>query len=722
MHLFTDYIEPLTQWLHVNPSMALLIAFLVSLAESLAIVGSIIPGSLTMTAIGILAGSGVMRLDLTLIAATAGAIAGDGASYAIGCIYSDQLIQIWPFNKYPNLIRYGKDFFIKHGGKSVVIGRFVGPLRSIIPVIAGIMNMPKLLFLIANFISAVGWALLYVMPGFLIGTASNQLSNEGARRLFGLIFISIFITWLLSIILKKSLRIINTWYSYHLDSIYKWSINHPYLKLIFRSTDNENKQINGFAISLMILWIICFIASVAISLCVFQNTWINSLNAAISFFLQGIRTSYLDTVFIIFNIITSPIPLFCLFSVLIFGTIVFHNWRMLRYLISLIVCSSIIIYLFSIYIDIPNSTNLFQLNIDATFPCISLTFAAALYSLIICYLLEFNRTDISYYLIRLTLIALLILSGASSLYLGDNWFSSVIASYTIGLSIGIMHWILFQRRELSHNKVHILTIIAITTLIVTTTIEFKLNAKSILKGHISIPQQHKLTKNEWWEQKQLLLPVYNNNRMGNRLGVFNIQYLGSIRSLEKKLAEIGWSKKHSSVFYSLVMRLDGKRTDSQLPIMEQLFLNRRPELIMIYHNKINNYLYILRLWRSNYYINDYKNPIWLGSIILAINQNEHIEINNSTKENSGDVSLFNPLFPVIKDFRIIDLPKQNNKTQQNINNKNHKLLLFTSQATNQSLTLSSTQLLFLDLNTSKFTEFFKFARLTTVRQSYILIK
>lgn len=110
MNLFVDYVQPLTNWLQQNPHWSLFITFLISLTESLAIVGSIVPGSVTMTAIGILAGSGIMRIDLTLLAAILGAVAGDSLSYLLGYYYSDRLLEIWPFSKYPKWIHYGKDF------------------------------------------------------------------------------------------------------------------------------------------------------------------------------------------------------------------------------------------------------------------------------------------------------------------------------------------------------------------------------------------------------------------------------------------------------------------------------------------------------------------------------------------------------------------------------------------------------------------------------------
>ena len=112
MHLFSEYIQPLTIWLHTHSNWALFITFFISFCESLAVIGTIIPGSVAMTAIGILAGSGVMRIDLTLIAAILGAIAGDSASFLLGYLFRDRICNIWPFTRYPHWIAYGKAFWI----------------------------------------------------------------------------------------------------------------------------------------------------------------------------------------------------------------------------------------------------------------------------------------------------------------------------------------------------------------------------------------------------------------------------------------------------------------------------------------------------------------------------------------------------------------------------------------------------------------------------------
>ena len=89
MHL--DSLKPLITWLHLNPQWGGLLAFLFSFAESIAIIGLIVPGSLIMTAIGILIGSGVLPLGQTLLWAIAGAVAGDLISYWFGYHYRENI-------------------------------------------------------------------------------------------------------------------------------------------------------------------------------------------------------------------------------------------------------------------------------------------------------------------------------------------------------------------------------------------------------------------------------------------------------------------------------------------------------------------------------------------------------------------------------------------------------------------------------------------------------
>lgn len=166
-----DWLKDLSAWLSMHPGWLALALFGTALVESLALAGIVVPGVAFLFAFAVLAGQTGMPLTEALIWAGLGAIAGDTASFALGRKLQGRLDSVWPLSRYPNLIAKGQSFFRQHGGKSVVIGRFVGPVRPIIPLIAGALWMPWQRFLAFNITSALGWAPVYILPGFLVGSA-----------------------------------------------------------------------------------------------------------------------------------------------------------------------------------------------------------------------------------------------------------------------------------------------------------------------------------------------------------------------------------------------------------------------------------------------------------------------------------------------------------------------------------------------------------------------
>ncbi len=168
--------------------------FLVAFSESLALVGLIVPGTMIMFGIGAIISAGGLELVHVLVLAAAGAIAGDGISYWLGRHYRDGLKQVWPFSRYSDLFARGEVFFRRHGGKSILTGRFFGPVRPIIPVVAGALGMKPLHFSIVNIVSGIGWALVYVLPGVVFGK-SMAMAGAVAVRLCISVFILAAVLW-----------------------------------------------------------------------------------------------------------------------------------------------------------------------------------------------------------------------------------------------------------------------------------------------------------------------------------------------------------------------------------------------------------------------------------------------------------------------------------------------------------------------------------------------
>ncbi len=182
--------QPLLEWLKLNPNWLLFSIFFVSFIESLALAGIIVPGVLILFLMASVAGHLDYAISSLLIAGFLGAILGDGVSFYLGRHFKDSIPNIWPFSRYPKTLSMGESFFHKHGGKSVMLGRFIGPIRPVLPLIAGMLGMSQIRFATFNSASAVIWAPFYLLPGYFAGKATSwQLPSD--LLTISLIFIAI---------------------------------------------------------------------------------------------------------------------------------------------------------------------------------------------------------------------------------------------------------------------------------------------------------------------------------------------------------------------------------------------------------------------------------------------------------------------------------------------------------------------------------------------------
>ena len=189
-----ERLAPLLDWFAAHPHWTGLAVGLVAFLESLAVVGLLVPGAAAMFAFGALIEAGSVSFGVVWAWAVAGAVAGDGISFWLGRRYGDQLRQLWPLSRYPGAFDHGVRFFAAHGGKSVIIGRFVGPVRPIIPAVAGMMGMPRWRFAVANVASALFWAPAYLLPG-MVFAASLAVAAAVATRLAIIIVLLLVVAW-----------------------------------------------------------------------------------------------------------------------------------------------------------------------------------------------------------------------------------------------------------------------------------------------------------------------------------------------------------------------------------------------------------------------------------------------------------------------------------------------------------------------------------------------
>src|SRR3954470_3995436 len=174
-----DLAQPLLELIKAHSDLAAVVMFVTAFGASFAFISLLFPGTTVLIAAGTLMSAGTLPYTPVLIGAAAGAVLGDSISYWIGRRFGGGIARLWPFSRDPELLPRGIAFFERYGWISVFIGRFLGPIRAIIPLAAGIMHMPRGRFWFANVTSALIWAPMLLFAGDVIGDAGNRLIGSG---------------------------------------------------------------------------------------------------------------------------------------------------------------------------------------------------------------------------------------------------------------------------------------------------------------------------------------------------------------------------------------------------------------------------------------------------------------------------------------------------------------------------------------------------------------
>jgi undecaprenyl-diphosphatase len=151
----------------------------VACVECLAIAGLIVPGTVLLFAIAVLAGSGALSLGETLLLGFLGGVLGDMVSYFLGRHFHQNIRRLPGLRHHPEWIAGAESYFQRYGIASLLVGRFIGPLRPMLPMVAGMFDMPFPRFVAVSLLAAAGWSVAYLLPGWATGAAIRLPLPEG---------------------------------------------------------------------------------------------------------------------------------------------------------------------------------------------------------------------------------------------------------------------------------------------------------------------------------------------------------------------------------------------------------------------------------------------------------------------------------------------------------------------------------------------------------------
>jgi membrane protein DedA with SNARE-associated domain len=178
----TSYFSALVDFVHAHSHYSHIAIFLLALSEAIPVVGTVVPGSTLIVGISALAIGANENPWILLIAATAGAIVGDGLSFWLGQRYHREILNSWPLNQYPQFIARSESFVARYGAASVFLARFTAVVRAFVPLISGILQMSSRQFYAANILSALVWATLSSLFSSLAAARAPRAATLPPRR------------------------------------------------------------------------------------------------------------------------------------------------------------------------------------------------------------------------------------------------------------------------------------------------------------------------------------------------------------------------------------------------------------------------------------------------------------------------------------------------------------------------------------------------------------
>jgi len=165
------------QFIELHQAWAGPIIFLMAFGESLLIIGILLPATVLLMMSGGLVGSGALPILPILLWGYAGAILGDALSFWLGKWLGPRVLRLKLLKAHRNTVARARLLCFRYGFLAVLLGRFLGPLRSVIPTVAGVMGMSEKKFQLANVLSALLWVPALLAPGYL-----TAISIDSARH------------------------------------------------------------------------------------------------------------------------------------------------------------------------------------------------------------------------------------------------------------------------------------------------------------------------------------------------------------------------------------------------------------------------------------------------------------------------------------------------------------------------------------------------------------
>jgi len=612
------HFNALIAWIAQHPEWAYATVFLAAFSESLAVVGLFVPGALVMFGAGAVVAVGSLELWATLAWAAAGAIAGDAGSYWLGHHYRAELPNRWPFRRYPKLLEKGTAFFLRHGGMSIFLGRFVGPIRPVIPAVAGMLGMPPARFYAANILSALGWAPTYILPGVVFG-ASLGLAGAVATRL-ALILVLMLILISGSIwIVTRSLTWLQPIAEQGLGQLQIWAGGAPPARAgslrgmaaaLLDPARPESRALLVFAAVLIAAaWMFFGIIEDVVT-----GDPLVAVDKSVYHLMQGLRTPFGDSIMIALTELGDAAVTLPVISAGLLWLLWKRAWRPAAYWLAAASFGAVLTVVLKAGFGLPRPLPLYDGSIAFGFPSGHAAMSIVVFGFL--GVLAARELSLRGKFVVFSILAMIAgLIAFSRIYLGAHWLSDVLGGLSFGVAWVALLGIAYARRPAppiaARGLLAVASIVFIVAAVVHTTSQRAADtARYAVQRPVTL-----MALQDWWRQGWQILPAWRIDIEGENEQPLTVQWAGSLEFLSARLMAQGWREATPMSVRNSLLWLNPRHAVMQLPLLPHAHDGRHEALALIRPVKgAPDHRLVLRLWPTETMLPAPRTPIWVGTL------------------------------------------------------------------------------------------------------------
>lgn len=606
----TPWITATLAWIEQHPALAGFVIFAIAFSDAVIILGAIVPALPLLFAVGVLIGLDKINGLYAVACASLGAFAGDALSFWIGYRWGHRLREIWPFNRYPQLLHRGESLFRGNAFKSILVARYVGAVRPFVPAIAGMLRMPLKHYTFASGLACLSWGALFLAPGWLLGEAYDAVAAVAGRLLLviGLLLLVLGVVWA---VVLYSYR----WAARNLDQsiarLLAWSHRHPTLGRwsisVFDPQRRESVPLAVLAVMLLLLGWGWF----ALLMIVLVHGEPLPMDLAVNNMMLALRNPLADYPMTALASLGDWQILLPAITVAMAYLAWHKRWMAVLHWLAALSFGLAFTWLLGKTMHVvqpPAASSGFGFpSVAVTIVTITLGFFAVLIARELP-----GRNRVWPYMVTGALASLI---GFARLYLGAHWLSDVLGGMLFGIFWLLVLGIAYRRRLTHELQVKPLSWLFYGTFSIAAIVMAPRHLEQKLtKFEPPPPSPRTIAAESWWKNDWRELPARRNEFDDAERWPLNVQVAGSLVPLQQHLETQGWRRQPQAGWKEALHLLDVNSQPNTVPVLPATLDTRVEALLMVRNSPHADECYVLRLWPTATQLQPEQQPLWLGSV------------------------------------------------------------------------------------------------------------